>query len=208
MIIRFMGGTSYAELERMMQSVPGFQSRCSGVVVSRAADGDGGIKGSEAACTPISRLLEQLAEEVAEKPFTARVARLSRQVSGRSALFFFLVGHRGRFDNLWRRRGDDRDEAATCAALYLLSADHFLWGRSVAVIQPDRIRFKEIPIQGVDLGGYVLFHAAKDLYQGTRHISLAELTDPELIDDDIFRLVIASFLIRRYGAGILTAERS
>ena len=49
---------------------------------------------------------------------------------------------------------------------------------------------------------------AKDLYRGTKHISLSELTDPELVSDETFRLVIASFLIRRHGAGVLEAEGS
>lgn len=70
------------------------------------------------------------------------------------------------------------------------------------------IRFKAIGIHGVDLGGYVLFHTARDLYQGTKHISLSELTDPELVSDETFRLLIAAFLIRRYGADVLEEERS
>lgn len=94
-----------------------------------------------------------------------------------------------------------------CAAVYLLSADRFLWGKSVSAIEPDRIRFQEIQIHGVDLDGYVLFHTARDLYEGTCRISLSELVDPELVSEDAFRLVLSAFLIRRYGVGILCAER-
>lgn len=38
--------------------------------------------------------------------------------------------------------------------------------------------------------------------------SLSELTDPELASDETFRLVIASFPIRRHGAGVSEAEGS
>ena len=55
-----------------------------------------------------------------------------------------------------------------------------------------------------DLNGYVLFHTAKDLYQGTKHISLSELVDPELVGDMTFELIITAFLIRRYGCGVLS----
>lgn len=65
------------------------------------------------------------------------------------------------------------------------------------------IRFREIRIPGIDLQGYVLYHAARDLYQGSGQISLSELTDPELVSSQTFRLVLSAFLIRRYGAAVL-----
>ena len=68
------------------------------------------------------------------------------------------------------------------------------------------IQFSEIFIQGVDLRGYILFHTAKGLYCGTKNLSLSELTDPELIDDEVFGLIIAAFLIRRYGKAVLETE--
>lgn len=73
-----------------------------------------------------------------------------------------------------------------CAALYLLSADRFLWGKAISAIEPDIIHFQKIHIHSVDLNGYVLFHTAKDLYQETKHISLSELVDLELVGDMTF----------------------
>ena len=75
------------------------------------------------------------------------------------------------------------------------------------LVNPEGIDFPAIHIHGVDLDGYVLFHTAKDLYAGTKHISLSELTDPELVSDSAFRLLVTAFLIRRYGAEVLSAER-
>jgi len=54
----------------------------------------------------------------------------------------------------------------------------FLWSKAEGEIEPDLIDFSAIQIHGVDLDGYVLFYTAKDLYKGTKHISLSELTDP------------------------------
>lgn len=95
------------------------------------------------------------------------------------------------------------DEAAMCAAIYLLCADTFLWGKSVMAVKPDFIDFPFIQIHGVDLNGYVLFHTDKDLYKGTRHISLSELTGPELVSDWAFKLIVKAFLIRRYGTAVI-----
>ena len=80
-------------------------------------------------------------------------------------------------------------------------------GRAFPAVDSDIIRFQKIRIHGVDLDGYVLFHTARDLYEGTCRISLSELVDPELVSEDAFRLVLSAFLIRRYGVGILCAER-
>lgn len=205
MTARFMSGTPDAELERAMQTVPGFQTRKSGIIVSRFPCGEAQHFGPESQETmQIGELMKLFAQEVAEEQFTNRVTRLLRK----PCPLFFLAGHGERFRGLWPGSYRSGRESAACAALYLLAADRFLWAQSVAAIQPDKIRFREIRIQGVDLGGYVLFHTAKALYQGTGQIRLAELMDDQRVDDDTFRLVIASFLIHRHGAGILQEERS
>lgn len=94
------------------------------------------------------------------------------------------------------------------AAVYLLTANPFLWSKSQTATTPECINFPAIHIHGVDLDGYVLFHTARDLYSGSKHIRLSELTDPELVSDEAFRLIVTAFLIRRYGAAVLSAERS
>ena len=58
------------------------------------------------------------------------------------------------------------EEAATCSAIYLLSADRFLWSRALGNVDRDGIHFTEIRIHGVDLDGYVLFHMAKGSVSG------------------------------------------
>ncbi len=47
-----------------------------------------------------------------------------------------------------------------------------------------RIRFQEIQIHGVDLNGYVLFHTARNLYEGTcRKNQLLELVIREMTEE-------------------------
>lgn len=228
MTTRFMKGTPYEGIEQEMQQIPGFRPRGSGMTVSRlphfAKDSSSylhdhktrsrtcGNRGkylclreqSVTGCIPFERMLEQLAAEVAVGAFVSRVARLA----DRPPSFFFIAGHRARFEFLWRYHSPTGDEDALCAAWYLLSADQFLWSRSISAVRSDRISFQKIHIHGVDLNGYVLFHAARDLYQGTKHIRLSELTDPKLIENMLFELIVTAFLIRRHSAEVLKAERS
>lgn len=226
MTARFMSNTPYANAEFEMQAIPGFTPRRSGMSISRfvysSRDCDCGSctyksrKGKcksqtgcvclrerlVAGCVPLSELLEVLTREVPVHPFVARVSRLS----GKSEPIFATAAHRQRFEAAWEEK--EADFSGQTAALFLLTADAFLWSKAQSAVVLGSIDFSSIRIHGVDLDGYVLFHTAKDLYKGTKHISLSELTDPELVSDEAFRLIVTAFLIRRYGAEVLSAEGS
>ena len=120
-------------------------------------------------------------------------------------MFFRNAEHRRRFQCV-RKSGlfplVNLSEAYA-AAVFLLTSDAFLWKQSKDCIDQSSIRFKDIRIHGVDLDGYAIFHTSKDLYQGTNHIAISELSDPELIDDKLLRLIINAFLIRRHGITVI-----
>lgn len=65
------------------------------------------------------------------------------------------------------------------------------------------IYYDRVKLGGVDLEQYILFHAAKDVYNGTKHIRLSELADKELIPDEILRLILSAFVIEQCGVNIL-----
>ena len=65
------------------------------------------------------------------------------------------------------------------------------------------IYFNQVRLGSVTLEQYILFHAAKDAYHGTKHIRLSELTDRELVPDEILRLIVNAFVIERYGMDIV-----
>ena len=226
MTARFMSDTHYANAEFEMQRIPGFSPRSSGMSVSRLENSVHGFgcrccvfktrkekcgipSGSVclrerlvSGCVPFSELLEILAREVPVRPFVARVSRLSQQQEP----VFGSEAHRQRFEEAVKENGIGF--SGQTAALFLLTADLFLWSKAKSAVVSGSIDFSSIRIHGVDLDGYVLFHTAKDLYKGTKHISLSELTDPELVSDSAFRLLVTAFLICRYGAVVVTLERS
>lgn len=94
---------------------------------------------------------------------------------------------------------------AYAAAVFLLTSDAFLWKKSKDCIGQSSIRFNDIRIHGVDLDGYAIFHTARDLYHGTDHIAISELSDPELINNKLLRLIINAFLVRRHGISVIRA---
>lgn len=165
-MIRFMSDTTYAGVEQEMQHIPGFRPRRSGMVISHLS---GCLENQRSLCeshvtdcVPFYELLEVLAEEVAVSTFVNRVCRLT----GRRNPCFFQNGHRERFLAMGEKCSRAIEEAATCSAVYLLSADRFLWSRALEVIDQEGIHFARIHIHGVDLDGYVLFHMAKHIDKG------------------------------------------
>ena len=205
-VVRFMSDTPYARLEQEMQHIPGFRPRKRGMVIGHLSDEQ---KKQDCLCEHTSdgyisfhKLVEILTEEVAVSPFARRVNRLI----GIKEPCFFRNGHRERFFMMLRRCIHKTKESALYAAIYLLSADRFLWGRALYAVTQAQIKFSQIHIHGVNLDGYVLFYMARDLYRGSQHVSLSELIDPELVSDQVFERIVIAFLICRYGSAILQEE--
>lgn len=85
------------------------------------------------------------------------------------------------------------------AALFLLTADKFLWNKSKYHIKPNQINFTEIDIKGIEPDAYVLFKYAKDLTFKTTKVSASELADKIITKESIFKVITGSMIISRYG---------
>ncbi len=221
---RFMRGTPLALTEIEMQLIPGFSPRSTAVLRSRykytGTDCDcrfctqttekknccgsaGCICLPEliaAGCVSYEELLRLFLSEIQLQTFASRIEKLLKE-SEANPMFFRNAEHRKRFQSLRRSALFPliNLSEAYAAAVFLLTSDDFLWKQSKDFINQSCIRFKDIRIHGVDLDGYAIFHIARDLYHGTDHIAISELSDPELINDKLLRLIINAFLIRRHG---------
>lgn len=228
MPVRFMRGTPLAITEIEMQLIPGFSPRSIGVMRSRykytSADcncqfctqtsgkkkccgSTGGICLSErimAGCVPYGELLRLFIKEIQLRAFAARIDKLLRE-SEVNPMLFRNAEHRRRFQSMQKSGLFPllNLSEAYAAAVFLLTSDAFLWKQSKDCIGQSSIRFNDIRIHGVDLDGYAIFHTARDLYHGTDHIAISELSDPELINDKLLRLIINAFLVRRHGISVI-----
>lgn len=66
---------------------------------------------------------------------------------------------------------------------------------------------KNAILKGISISGYALYRAAVTLYTAQPAITLSEMADPELVDDDTFRLIINAMLIARYGIAALRLKK-
>ena len=89
------------------------------------------------------------------------------------------------------------------AAVFLLSADEFLWKRSRRAMTGYSINFNSLDLTGISTEGYALFMAAKAVYCGGADISLNELCDVNLIDNSTVTTIFMGVLLSRNGFAML-----
>lgn len=128
--------------------------------------------------------------------------------SGEKEIMFLNQKHRKDFYSLMMgKRGFNLLHTPNYAgAVFLLSADENLWMKVAENVLDTGVYFDRIRIGGVTLEQYILFHAAKDVYNGTKHIRLSELADKELIPDQILRLIVNAFVINKCGLKVMEWE--
>ncbi len=93
----------------------------------------------------------------------------------------------------------NQKDKALMAALYLLTAEHKLWTRIRKFVERDEIQFHSFKPKDSTESGYTLLCAAKDLYLGTKNLTVSDLADPELIAPKTFTLICNAMAIKRLG---------
>lgn len=78
-------------------------------------------------------------------------------------------------------QGLNRNDKALMSALYLLTADGKLWSVARRHIRKNGIDLKQITLRNSSEASYTLFCCAKDLAIGTKHLTISDLSDTELI---------------------------
>jgi len=203
MYAKFMRDTSLAAIEKEMQLIPGFAPRACGTF-------RGQQEYTNQCSNPYEELIGLFLKEVELRAFALRVQRIMKLVGNLGEnewqqVLFRNAGHQERFQCLCRSGLFPRLEKSYgyAAAVFLLTSDDFVWSRAKSHINREKIYFEAIRISGVDFDGYSIFQMARELYSGRSHISVSELSDPELIGDKLLHLIINAFLVRRYGIQVL-----
>lgn len=101
----------------------------------------------------------------------------------------------------------NRKNRPLMAALYLLTADHRLWSAAKEFVRSNEIDLNTVKIPGCTENAYTLLCAAKDLYLGTKHLSVCDLADESLVPPKTFRLICNAMAIRRFGLGALESMK-
>ena len=105
--------------------------------------------------------------------------------------------HRELFGEVVKRK--DKKDYELMSALYILTSDLLLWHKVKRYTEKSIIDFEHIRVKGIHPTGYTLYCCAKELYLGTKHLSVSDLADTELIPPKAFELICNAMAIRRLG---------
>lgn len=92
-----------------------------------------------------------------------------------------------------------RENYALLSALYLLTADQRLWSCCKHHINNGCVFFENIKLHNCTERAYTLYCAAKDLTLGTKHLTVSDLADADLVPPMLFRTICNAMGIRRFG---------
>lgn len=219
----FMDDDALRELERLMRSVPNFPPRGHGVILLCRASPDGILCDSKRCPYPTGRkekagcgeclsdrieagtasyreVLTETMAAIRYPPFVQRLNQYLKESEGRP-MDFKNEQHRKVFTEAVQKL--DKKNDALIAALYLLTADWKLWNTARRHIERNAIHFERFRLAGGTVGSYTLYCAAKDLYLGTKNLTIGDLTDTDLISPKIFGLICNGMAIRRFGLGAI-----
>lgn len=129
--------------------------------------------------------------------FSDRIRNDIYRISEVNIMYFMSPLHRRIFMQSIKERKVTR--RSFIAAVYLLTSNTRFWNRIKYHIQMESIYFDNFHMTGCSTEEYTLFCCAKDLYTGTRHITITDLSDPEVISTNLFRLICNAMTITRYG---------
>lgn len=196
-------------LEYMMQQVPRYRPDPSQAVTPDYYIGTYGIylrKLQNEQCESSATVPDQLSWEAClilmaslfQNPtFEKRIQDEILNESEESKMFYKSHLHRRIFKQAIReRKAEDR---VVQAVLYLLTANRTFWNRIKFHVTMEAIRFENFPMKHCTPEEYTLFCCAKDLYSGTRHITVTDLADPTVVSAEQFRLICNAMTIARYG---------
>lgn len=220
----FSDSPSQKALERMMTQVKGFPPRGSGVMVLRRFEYTAEMcdcrlclyynrkkKCTVSQCPCIeerivagaagrSEVMTETMKDIHNAAFRKRLIQFIRE-SEELPMNFRNEKHRLAFDEAIRKL--NKKNFALMSALYLLTAEHKLWMQIRNFVEHNEIKFDRFKPKDSTENGYTLLCCAKDLYLGTKHITISDLADTELIAPKMFALICNAMAIRRFGLGAI-----
>lgn len=184
--------------EQQMKQPPGYRPRGHGVFLAMDLD--------EMRKDGYSGLMGLLVSKMQMEHLRKRIDKIFS--SGEKELMFFNEQHRRFFYSLRAGQYEGYMMAAPrfAGAVFLLSADVPLWEKAKSQITDNAIYFDQIRLGSVTLEQYILFHAAKDVYHNKKHIRLSEMSDRELIPDEVLKVIVNAFVIGRCGVEVTSWE--
>ena len=176
-------------MEWLMMTVPNFAPRGVGVRFSESQ-----VFITATAATP-AEILTATMRQIRCPPFRKRFNEYIE--SEENPMTYINEKHRARVT--LAAKNVHRENYALLSALYLLTADPRLWSCCKHHINNGCVFFENIKLHNCTERAYTLYCAAKDLTLGTKHLTVSDLSDADLVPPMLFRAICNAMAIRRFG---------
>lgn len=191
------------EIENIMQEIPNFLPKGHGGTVL-GKEMEDYIRGQPPPDS-YEKMMSALMAGIRYQPLGERLSRYLKESEGK-AVSYRNEKHKAVFEEITAKM--DKQNFALLSALYLLTADYRLWKIMKQHIQKNKVDFAGVSLKRIHENAYTLYCVAKDLYLGTKHLSVSDLADTKLIRPQMFMLVCNAMAVRRFGMkAICLAER-
>ena len=112
-------------------------------------------------------------------------------------MYFRSDKHRELFKESTKKM--DKTDNLQMGIVYLLTAEKKLWDKCRIYMIDNKIPMHRVKVGKCTEEGYTLFCCAKDLALGTKHLSMNDLSDKDLVPTRLWKIIYTAVEIRRYG---------
>lgn len=135
--------------------------------------------------------------------------RLLKTIQVYPGTFWLNKQHKDRMEMFNHRLGyvPKRNTPVYYAVMYLLTTSEELFRRTSNCFYHKGIEFDYAVLRNISLHDYALYAVSKDLYTGTVKLTLLDMADREIVDDEAFRLIINATLIAKYGVQAFNLQK-
>lgn len=191
----FSSDSHLREMEKMMCKIPNFRPREHGSRVFKR-DMEECIR-RQPPPDSYAEMLKITMSAIHYPPFVERVDQYMKERERNAMNHYRSRKHKEIFEEAIIKK--DKKNYALISAIYLMTADFKLWQVMQHHTKRNEIDFEDVKLGNIQENGYTLYCAAKDLYHGTKHLSISDLADRDLISSKIFAVICNAMAIRRFG---------
>lgn len=112
----------------------------------------------------------------------------------------FKSKHQQKIFNVAVKKMSKRDKKKL-ATLYLLTADVRVWQSSRPYVKNGNIEIDKITLKEGSPISYTLLSCAKDIANGTSHLTIADLGDTTIVTPSLYETILEAINISRNGLG-------
>lgn len=114
---------------------------------------------------------------------------------------FLSPEHRKRFYDAMNRNRQKNERYI--AQIYILTATEGIWNAVKPYVTKDGVLYNSVSFHNMATEDYIYYSTAFDFANNTSHLTLEDLSNDEIVDFDIFRVICCAITVSVFGGEVL-----